>query len=104
MDIQQIAPTAELILVMDGKVYIRRSVAEFKEKNDDLYLPPGVHEFRVRARNGPLLKISNIASADFQAKKRQTLKIELRVPPAQRGTALTPQEIAAVARVFVSLR
>jgi serine/threonine protein kinase len=104
VDIQQMAPTAELILVMDGKVYIRRSVAEFKEKNDDLYLPPGVHEFRVRARNGQLLKISNIASADFQAKKRQTLRIELRVPPAQRGAALTPQEIAAAARVFVSLR
>jgi hypothetical protein len=104
VDLQRVPPNVELILVMDGKVFMRRSAAEFEKNNDDMYLPPGVHEFRVRARSGPLLKISNIVSADFQAKKRLTLRVELRIPPGLRGTSPTPQQIAAASSVFVTLR
>lgn len=104
VDLQRVPPNVELILVMDGKAYIRRSGAEFSKNNDDMYVPPGVHEFRVRARAGPMLKLSNIVSTDFEAKKRKTLRIEMRFPPAERGRSLTPAEIAGVAQVFVSLR
>jgi len=104
VDVERAPAIADLILVMDGKTYIRRSVAGFKEQDDDLYVPPGVHEFRVRTRVGQLLKLSNIVSADFQAKKRLTLRIELRLPPQLRGTAPTPQQLAAAARIFVTLR
>ena len=104
VDIQRMPPNVDVILVMDGKFYMRRSVAEFDKNDDDMYVPPGVHEFRVRARTGALLKISNIVSADFQATKRLTLRIELRVPPQLRGTSPTPQQIAAATSVFVTLR
>jgi hypothetical protein len=104
VDIQRFPPNVEMVLVMDGKLYIRRTVAEFNKNDDDMYVPPGVHEFRVRARTGALLKISNIVSADFQAKKRLTLRVELRVPPQLRGTSPTPQQIAAASSVYVTLR
>ena len=104
VDLQRIPPNVELALFMNGKLFIRRTAAEFEKNDDDMYLPPGVHEFRVRASNGPLLKISNIVSTDFQAKKRKTLRIELRFPPGLRGTSPTPQQIAEAAQVFVSLR
>jgi hypothetical protein len=94
----------DLTVLMDGKLYFRRSLAGFKPQYDDLFVPPGVHEFRVRARMGPIFKVSNIVSAEFEAKKRQTLRIELRVPPAKRDAATTPQQMAEVARVFVVLR
>jgi hypothetical protein len=104
VDLQRIPPNVELTLIMNDKVFIRRSGAEFEKNNDDMYLPPGVHEFRVRASNGPLLKISNTVSTDFQAKKRKTLRIELRFPPGLRGTSPTPLQIAEAAQVFVTLR
>jgi serine/threonine-protein kinase len=104
VDIQRVPPNVELALVMDGKLYIRRSAVEFEKNDDDMYLPPGIHEFRVRARTGRLLKVSNIVSTDFEAKKRKTLRIELRLPPQMRGTSPTPQQLATAAQVFVSLR
>jgi hypothetical protein len=104
VDAGRMLPLTELILVMDGKLFLRRTAAEFKEHDDDMFVPPGVHEFRVRARVGQLLKISNIVSTDFQAKKRKTLRIETRLPPAERGKTLTGQELAALARVFVEFR
>jgi len=48
--------------------------------------------------------VPNIVSTDFEAKKRKTLRSEMRFPPAERGKSLTPAEIAALARVFVTLR
>ena len=104
IDVERVPPNADFFVVMDGKIYFRRSEAGFKERYDDLYLPPGVHEFRVRARAGLVLKLSNIVSADFEAGKRQTLRIEVRIPPALRGTAATPQQLAAASRIFVTLR
>lgn len=104
VDLQKLPPDMELILVMDGKLFLRRSATEFAKNNDDMYLPPGVHEFRVRARNKGTLKFSNIVSTEFDAKKRKTLRIELRIPPAERGQTLTPEETESVSRVFVTLR
>jgi len=104
IDVERTPPNADFFVVMDGKIYFRRSEAGFKERYDDLYLPPGVHEFRVRARAGLVLKLSNIVSADFEAGKRQTLRIEVRIPPVLRGTAATPQQLAAASRIFVTLR
>jgi hypothetical protein len=90
---------------MDGKVYLHRSEAGFKEQYDNLYLPPGIHEFRVRTRVGQSLKLSNIVSADFQARKRLTLRIEVRLPPAaRRGASPTPQQLAAASQLYITLR
>ncbi len=44
---------------------------------DNLYVPPGVQEFRVTFKSGGQEWDSNIVSDDFKAKKRKTLKIQL---------------------------
>lgn len=104
IDAERVPPNADFFVVMDGKTYFHRSEAGFKQQYDDLYVPPGVHEFRVRTRAGQLLKISNIVSADFEARKRLTLRVEVRLPPGRRGGTFTPQQLAAVSQIFVSLR
>ena len=104
VDIQKLPPEMDLAVLLDGKLYLRRSAAEFAKNKDDMYLPPGVHEFRVRTGSGRSLKLSNIVSTDFQAKKRKTLRIEMLATPAEQGKSLTPAEIAESASLFVSLR
>jgi serine/threonine-protein kinase len=44
---------------------------------DNLYVPPGVQQFRVILKAGGQEWDSNIAKEDFKAKKRSTLKIQL---------------------------
>jgi serine/threonine-protein kinase len=104
IDAERVPPNADFFVVMDGKIYFHRSEAGFRQQYDDLYLPPGVHEFRVRSRVGTLLKLSNIVSADFQARRRLTLRIEVRIPPGLRGAGATPQQIAAASQLYVTLR
>jgi hypothetical protein len=104
IDAERVPPNADFFVMMDGKIYFRRSEAGFNRQYDDLYLPPGVHELRVRTRVGQLLKVSNIVSADFEARRRLTLRIEVRVPPGLRGTGATPQQIAAASQLYVTLR
>ncbi len=102
VDRQKLPPEMDLALVMDGKLLLRKSVGEFARQKDDVYLPPGVHEFRVRTGSGSGLKLSNTVSTDFEAKKRKTLRIELR------GTATDPgkpaPDVTQAASLFVSLR
>jgi predicted Ser/Thr protein kinase len=44
---------------------------------DNLYIPQGVQEFRVKVKSGGQEYDSNIVSQDFKAKKRINLKIEI---------------------------
>lgn len=44
---------------------------------DNLYVPPGVQQFRVVLKNGGQEWDSPVAKEDFKAKKRSTLKIQL---------------------------
>jgi hypothetical protein len=44
---------------------------------DNLYVPPGIQQFRVTLKSGGQEVSSNIASEDFKAKKKKTLKIQL---------------------------
>ena len=55
---------------MNGKLYLQRSVEGNKKQFDDLYVPPGVQEFRVTARSGAVEKTSNTVSTEFKAKKK----------------------------------
>jgi hypothetical protein len=72
---------------MNDRIYYEKTGAAAYKKDSDLYVPPGVHEFRVVARSGDVEKSSNTVSTDFKANKRSTLKIELRVQgkPADAG-------------------
>jgi len=46
---------------------------------DDLFVPPGVQQLRVVLKSGGQEWDSNIVSGEFKAKKRKTLKVQLKV-------------------------
>jgi len=85
---------------MDGKIYVERGVKP-QTVFDDLYAPPGIHEFRVTAGLGSTHKISNIVSTDFRAKKKKTLRIELR---DKNNANLTPQSLNSDSVLVLTLK
>ena len=87
---------------MDGKVYFERGV-KTQKVFDNLYAPPGVHEFRVVAGFGSNRKTSNIVSTEFRAKKRKTLHLELR----NKGLSVdagVPQSIGTDSQLVLALK
>jgi hypothetical protein len=74
---------------MNGKLYCK-GIAGSKADYDGLYVPPGVHQFRVTVGGGSVQKASNTVSAKFIAKKHLTLKVELRPQPGGSSGALAP--------------
>ena len=83
---------------MNGKLYCK-GTAGTKSDYDGLYVPPGVHEFRVTISSGSVQKASNTVSADFVAKKHLTLKTELRPQPTG-----TPATLAPATQVVATLK
>ena len=76
---------------MNGKIFLQEPSGR-NGQPQDLFVPPGVQEFRVVAKSGAVQKTSNTVSKDFMPKKRSTLKIELRTQGMPQGTAQgTPQ-------------
>jgi eukaryotic-like serine/threonine-protein kinase len=88
---------------MNGQVYMRSSVEGNKKEYDDLYVPPGVQEFSVTAKNGAVQKTSNIVSTEFKAKKRKTLKIELRTQGSSQGSGV-PKALYPDSQLVVTLK
>ncbi len=72
---------------MDGKIYYKGTAGN-KQDFDTLFVPPGVHELRITVGTGSGAKTSNTVSGDFVAKKRMSLKIELRPAPAASAATL----------------
>ena len=77
-------------LEMDGKIYFDRG-AKSQTTFDNLYAPPGIHEFRVTAGLGSTRKTSNIVSTDFRAKKRKPSGSSSAANPPQRLPNPSPQ-------------
>jgi serine/threonine protein kinase len=86
-------------LEMDGKIYFERGVKS-QTVFDNLYAPPGIHEFRVTAGLGVTHKTSNIVSTDFRPKKKKTLRVELR----DKFSAAVPQSLTADTQLVLTLR
>jgi eukaryotic-like serine/threonine-protein kinase len=84
---------------MDGKIYFERGVKP-QLVFDNLYAPPGIHEFRVVAGLGASRKTSNIVSTDFRAKKKKTLRIDLR----DKSSAGVPQSLTPDAQLVLTLK
>ena len=109
LDLSKVPPTLAFTLEMDGKLYFEGKAGD-KAAYDTLFVPPGVQEFRVTVSGGRLQKISNVASADFKAKKGETLKVELRTAaktPADTspGTSPgTPPVLSPDAQVIATLK
>lgn len=88
---------------MNGKVYLRRSVAGQQKDYDNLFVPPGVQEFRVTASDGSVQKISNTVSAEFKAKKKNTLRIEFRTQGQGSGSGV-PQGLYPNTQIVLTLK
>ena len=93
----------DFIVEMNGKVYLQSSAEGNKTEFDDLYVPPGVQEFRVTAGSGSVHKSSNTVSTEFMAKKRHTLKIELRSQGMSAGAGV-PQGLYEDTQIVLTLK
>jgi hypothetical protein len=82
IDDRSVPNAVSYVVMMDGKILFQRKViaeGQADPKHDDDAVPPGTHEFRVMILTGGLqVTDSNVVRFDFQAKKKLTLKIEVR--------------------------
>ena len=88
---------------MNGKIYLQRSAEGNKAEFDDWYVPPGVQEFRVIAGTGTAKKFSNTVSTEFKARKKHTLKIELRTQGSSDRSGV-PQGLYADTQIVLTLK
>jgi len=103
VDASHFPVNVDFTIEMDGKVYFERGAAKAQMNFDDLFVPPGIHEFRVSAGTGASHKTSNTVSTEFKAKKRKTLQVELRSTGAGSGGAI-PQEVYPDSQLVVNLK
>jgi serine/threonine-protein kinase len=86
---------------MNRKVYLKAETGD-KGALENLFVPPGVQEFRVTVRGGAVQKTSNIVSAEFQANKRMALKVEFR--PAANGSSAGSPALDPAAQIVATLK
>jgi serine/threonine protein kinase len=103
IDAERLPAGLDFAVEMNGKIYFRRSAEGNKAQYENLFVPPGVQEFRVTARNGAVRKVSNTVSAEFKAKKRKTLKVELRLE-GKAADAGVPQGLYPDSQIVVTLK
>ena len=103
IEADQMPASLDFTVEMNGKLYLRRSAEGNKTEFDDLYVPPGVQEFRVTAGSGSMQKSSNTVSTEFMAKKRHTLKIELRTQGTPTSAGV-PQGLYADTQIVLTLK
>jgi serine/threonine protein kinase len=96
-------PNVPFTVEMNGKIYFERGPANAQDAFEDLYVPPSVTEFRVIAGEGSNRKTSNIVSAEFKAKKKKTLRIELRTQ-GQKSNAGMPAGVYPDSQIVVALK
>jgi hypothetical protein len=100
LDVGHVPPGMAFEIEMNGKLLLK-SAAGNKSDYDTLVVPPGVHEFKVMVSSGGTQKTSNTVSAEFIAKKRMLLKIEVRLqpsgaPPGSAGLGAGSQVVATL--------
>jgi serine/threonine protein kinase len=100
IDLPRVPDALSFTVEMNGKRYLQWAGAA-KADYQNLFVPPGVQEFRVAAQSGAVRIVSNIVSTEFKAKKRKTLKIELRnQPKAAEGSPA----LSSDSQIFVTLK
>lgn len=103
IDATRMPSNLDFTIEMNGKIYFRRSASGNKPQYEDLLVPPGVQEFHAIARNGETQKASNTVSDEFKAKKKKTLKIELRLQ-GRDASAGMPQDLYPTAQLVLTLK
>jgi serine/threonine protein kinase len=97
-------PNTPFTVEMNGKIYFERGGGNNQTMFEDLFVPPAVTEFRVIAGEGANRKTSNIVSAEFKAKKKKTLRIELRTQGQKDAAAGMPAGVYADSQIVVTLK
>jgi hypothetical protein len=103
IDASHFPVNVDFTLEMDGKIYFERGAAKTQMTFEDLFVPPGIHEFRARAGTGENRKTSNIVSMEFKAKKKKTLAIELRGTGAGEKIGM-PQQVYSDSQLVLMLK
>ena len=103
IDAEHMPASLEFTVEMNGKIYLQKTGAAAFVQNGDLFVPPGVQEFRVKAKSGAVEKASNTVSAEFKAKKKNTLKIELRMNGTREGAGM-PQGLYEDSQIVLTLK
>jgi predicted Ser/Thr protein kinase len=103
IDSKQMPAGVDFTVELNGKLYFHKTSAGSDAADDELFVPPGVQEFRVTAKSGSIKKASNTVSAEFKAKKKSTLKIELRTQGAAPDSGV-PQGIYPDTQIVVTLK
>lgn len=104
VDLNHFGPGVSFALYMNDKLYYKGTY-DVHPDMDKLMVPPGVQHFRVEVSCNGVVKNSNVVSAEFVAKKRVNLKVEIRPPDkptAGANAALDPaaQVIATMKQAF----
>ncbi len=81
IDLNHFLPAMDITIEMNGKLYYKGTAGN-KAGYDNLYLPPGEHEFRLTVSSGKFQKDSSSMSVKFAAKKHYTLKVDLQPQPS----------------------
>jgi serine/threonine-protein kinase len=102
IDANHMPATLDFTVEMNGKIYFHRSADGNKAEYEGLFVPPGVQEFRVTASSGKVTKSSNIVSTEFKAKKKKTLKIELR--PETKTAGNNETDLSPDTQIFITLK
>jgi len=87
---------------MNGKLYFERS-GRPQTVFENLFVPPGVWEFRAVVGQGANRKLSNIVSMEFKAKKHKTLRIELRAAGQTAGSPV-PKTVTPDSQLILTLK
>ncbi|MEQ1354083.1 MAG: hypothetical protein ABLT11_08690, partial [Candidatus Acidiferrum sp.] len=103
IEAEQFPENVDFTVEMNGRVYFDRGAAKSQKVFEDLYVPPGVVEFRVIAGAGANRKTSNIVSEEFKPKKKKTLRIELRTQGQKSGSGI-PAGVYSDSQVIVTLK
>jgi len=103
IDASRMPPELDFTVEMNGKVYVRKTGQGIYKESDDLFVPPGVHEFRVTAQSGEVEKVSNTVSTDFKPNKRNTMRIELRLQGMSANAGM-PRGLYPSSQIVVTLK
>ena len=99
IDLSKFPNGVQFTVEMNKKPYLSFTTGDGSSL-DNLLVPPGVQAFHVILKSGGLEISSNIVSNDFKAKKKKTLKIQLKVQDQPVTNITLP--IDKTATVFLS--
>ena len=103
IDANQMPTNLDFTIELNGKIYFRRSIAGNKAEYEDWFVPPGVQEFRATVQSNGVQKASNTVSTEFKAKKKKTLKVELRTQGGMANAGM-PSDLYPDSQIVVTLK